>query len=588
MWMGRMWPVAAERQLVQRVRWFWWADLLVLLLLGVVTTGLAVVGAHWLAPRQSAVSISLSLSSLPLYTLYSFSRMLLAYLLSLSFAIVYGRLAASGPTLEHILIPILDVLQSIPILSFLPGVVLALVALFPHRNLGAELAAIVLIFTSQSWNLAFSLYQSMVTIPNELREAAEILQLSRWQRFTRLELPFAMVPLLWNSIMSWAGGWFFLMAAEQFTLGERTFLLPGLGAYLSVAANKGNFSALTAGLITLVILIIALDHMVWRPLVAWADRFKVEEVAGTPRESRVGFAWLRRSFILLGLHHALERSFVEPVDRWLDRAFGFPRVASFPKQEQVPARGRWFWFVSILASAVILLALIVQNAAGLALARIPISAWERIVRAAGLSLVRVMLTVSFGALWTVPVGAAIGFNRRLAGMVQPWVQTLASIPATALFPAIVLVLLRLPGGLQVAGILLMALGTHWYILFNVIAGVRAIPNDLSEVVAITRLTGWQRWRLLTLPAVFPYLVTGLITAAGGAWNATIVAEYVTFRGQVYDAGGLGALIARSAETGDYRTLIAATMVMATIVVGLNRALWRRLYRFATERYRLEK
>lgn len=586
---GRVWPFRVERQSLQRIRVSWWADLVAFLVLVLVLFGVIEVAARWIGPMTSETTLDLSAWNLPLYALFSLARMTVAFTAALGFGLVYGRLAAADPRLEHVLLPVLDILQSIPILSFMPGVVLALVALFPHRNLGAELAAIVLIFTSQAWNLAFSVYQSVITVPKDLREAAAMLHFTRWQRLTRLELPFALVPLLWNSVMSWAGGWFFLMASEQFTLGERSFRLPGLGAYLATAADQGDLRALGLGLVALVTVIVLVDRLFWQPLLAWSHRFTLDEVSSELRPGRAAGSWFQRSLLVSWLW----RQWMRPLVRWLDHVFdrllGGGATSKLTRQE-LPSRSETTRHgqraLPLLAG--IGLFVLVGGTVARAVLELPASSWLELATAASISFARVMVTLIITALWTVPVGVAIGTNPSLTARVQPVVQTLASIPATALFPAIVLVLLGLPGGLQMAALVLLALGTQWYVLFNVIAGAAAIPHDFIEASTIFRLTWWQRWQHLLLPAIFPSLITGLITAAGGAWNATIVAEYVVFRGEIYVAGGLGAEIASSAATGDYRRLLAATVLMAAIVVVLNRTFWARLYRLSMERFQLAR
>jgi NitT/TauT family transport system permease protein len=487
---------------------------------------------------------------------------------------------ATGPWAERLLLPVLDILQSIPILSFMPGVVLALVALFPNNRVGLELAAIVLIFTSMAWNLAFSFYQSLRTVPSDLREAAIINHLGSWRRFTKLEVPFATIGLVWNSMMSWAGGWFFLIAAEQFTLGNNNFQLPGLGSYLKTAADVGDVGALALGLGTLVLIIVLLDQLLWRPLVAWSEKFRFEQTESGESATSAVLTWLRRS-ALLGWW--IERG----APRAQDRLDGL-RIGRRPSP--TPARAHPGWFK--VGRAALLVAFAAGGVYGavslirLLLAMTP-QDWLTIAPAAGATFLRTSIALLIGTLWTVPVGVSIGLNPRLARRAQPLVQIAASIPATALFPILLLLLIGLPGGLNIAAIALMLLGTQWYLLFNVIAGAQAIPSDLREAGTVYQLRGWRRWRLLTLPAVFPFLLTGLITATGGAWNASIVSEYVTFGGQTYQTLGLGAYISDAANNAEYAQLAAGTLVMSAIVILVNRLVWRRLYRTAEQRYRLE-
>ncbi len=580
----------------------WWVDVLIFAILIAIAYGIVVAASRWIAPFTPTPRIDLSPGALPLYAGLSTLRMAIAYVLSLAFSLIYARIAATHRRAERVMIPLLDILQSVPILSFLPGVVLALVALFPHSNLGLELAAVLLIFTSQAWNMAFSFYHSLLVVPKDLREASTIYQLNSWRRFTRLELPFGMIPLIWNSMMSWAGGWFFLMAAEQFTLGSQNFQLPGLGSYLQTAANAGNIGALLLGLATLIIVIVLLDTFLWRPLIAWADRFKVEQTAsGQPPTSFV-LRWLRRSALLDWLTRRVFTPGFEQLDRLLSRLQPPPgqspsRMAlGSTEQEQDIKGGKapsvWparVWRIASLALGVVLLLACVWgalSALGL-LAQVSLAEWGQVALGALATLGRTTLALVIAVAWTVPVGVAIGLNPKLAQRAQPFVQMVASIPATALFPALLLLILELSGGLNLAAIALMLLGTQWYVLFNVIAGAMAIPSDLREAAAIYKVRGWQRWRSLILPAIFPFLVTGMITATGGAWNASIVAEYVTFNGKTHSVIGLGSLIAESAGGRNFALLRAATLVMALLVVAANRFVWRRLYAMAEQRFHLD-
>ena len=521
--------------------------------------------------------ISLSPAALPWYAFLSTLRMLAAYVLSLSFSLFYGYKAARSRYAEIFFLPLLDVLQSVPILSFLPVAVLALTAFLPER-LGVELAAIFLIFTSQAWNLTFAWYQSLITIPQELREASAIFRLRSYLRLRFLELPFAAIQLIWNSMMSWAGGWFFLMASEMFTVGARDYRLPGLGSYLQEAAYLGDTRALAWGLVTLIFLIVLLDQLVWRPLLAWAERFKLEMVESEGKTSSWFYKVLRGSV----LWSSLWQRVLEPLDQRL-LAWSLRKKALGETEGKRRSRLQFYVLTGILGGA---LALGVAWAARFLLS-LPASQWIPIFEGAGATMLRVILALLLSALWTIPVGILVGLNPRAASWIQPVVQIAASIPATALFPVLVMGLVHLPGGLNLAAVLLMLTGSQWYILFNTIAGARAIPQDLKYTARLMGLSRWQRWKILYFPALFPYLVTGAITASGGAWNASIVAEYITFGGQTLYTVGLGAIIAQATERGYYPLLFAATLTMITLVVAINRLLWRRLYRVAEERFKLE-
>ena len=553
---------------------------------GLILLGIAAflyVGARLAFRAPAAVhgpAISLDPSDLPWYALLSVGRMTVAYFLSLLFSLVYGYAAARNRSARAVLMPILDVLQSVPILSFLPVVLLSLSAVLPQA-FAAELAAIVLIFTSQAWNMTFSFYQSLTTIPTELREAAAIFRLNPWLRFKALELPFAAMGLLWNSMMSWSGGWFFLMAAEIFNVGMRDFRLPGLGSYMQAAADKGDLSAVLWGLGTLVAIILLLDQFIWRPLLAWADKFKLATVEGDEQPTAWFLDALARSWLFRSFRAKLWKPLNERLDgilqrRWRNRN----EVATGTDGRLSPVT---------LSLAVIALAAILYGAyraVGLLLT-LSAAAWLQVGTGLLATFARVSVALLITLLWTVPLGAAIGMNRRLASVLQPIVQVIASIPATALFPVLLLALLHLPGGLNLAAILLMLLGTQWYLLFNVIAGASAVPQDLRYTTALLRLSRLDRWRVLILPALSPYLITGAITASGGAWNASIVAEHVVFGGKTYATTGVGALIAQATSNGDYALLLAATLALVITVVLFNRLFWSRLYRLAEERYRLE-
>ena len=561
----------------------WWLDLLLVLTIAAILYAVVLLAAQWVRP-VSSTAIDLSPAALPLYALFSTLRMAVAYGIALAFSLLYARLAIASRSAERILIPLLDILQSIPILSFMPGVVLGLTGLFPGRGLGLEMAAIVLIFTSQAWNIAFGFHQSLLTIPREFHEVAAMHRLTLWDRFTRLELPSGVVSLVWNSMMSWAGGWFFLMASEQFTLGEKDFRLPGLGSYLQQAAARGDYRALSLGLLTLIVIIVGLDTLLWRPLVAWSERFKVEQVPSAEGVTSSILVTWRRSILLAWLSHHLGRA-LSTLDEGMRRLSPtrLPGPA-IPDSHKGSRRDR---LGPILLGLIIGLAIAGVAGAGRELGRVSPHAWLMIGIGAGITLGRVAAAIAIGAAWTIPAGVAIGLSPRWSRRLQPIAQIAAAIPATALFPVLLVALLGLPGGLGLAAILLMLLGTQWYLLFNVIAGAMAIPADLREAAAVYRLHGWNRWRTLILPAIFPYLITGMMTATGGAWNTSIVAEYVTFGGTTYQTAGLGALIAAAAATADFPTLFAATLTMITVVVAINRFAWRRLYNLAERRYRLD-
>ena len=527
-------------------------------------------------------NITLAPAALPWYALVSTARMAIAYLFSLSFTIAYAYTAARNRRARMVMLPLLDILQSVPILSFLPVVLLSMTAILPERQ-GVEVASIVLIVTSQVWNMTFSFYQSLTTIPTELREASAIFRLNPWLRFKTLELPFGTNGLIWNSMVSWAGGWFFLMAAESFNVGNRDFRLPGLGSYLQAAANAGNTTAILLGLGTLVLVIVLLDQLVWRPILVWADRFKVEMSTGDAPPTSWFYDILNRSWLLQQFTRRVSHPGAERIDQRMVHFFD-QRAAA---RSAEPARKRPS--IIALGAGVIVAALLgyaAVQAFGL-LITLPLNEWGLVLQGVIATFLRVAAALIIGVAWTIPVGVLVGSNRRAANFLQPVIQIFASIPATALFPVIVLALVGITGSLNTPAIILMLLGTQWYILFNVIAGTSAIPQDLKYTTALLQVKGWARWRTLILPALFPYLITGLVTAGGGAWNASIVAEYVTFGGKTYSVTGIGAVIAEATAAGNYALLLAATLALIISVVTINRTVWRRLYKIAEERYKME-
>lgn len=573
--MGLLQSALPPRERMERS--FTWGDVVAILLIAVLLYG-GVRLAFELPPSLEGPQISLEPGALPGYTLLSLGRMAAAYALSLLFTLTYGRVAAYNRRAESILMPLLDVLQSVPILSFLPVVLLGLNAIFP-QNIAAELASIVLIFTSQVWNLTFGWYQSLTTIPRELREASAIFRLNAWLKFKRLELPFSMISLIWNSMMSWAGGWFFLMAAEIFTVGTRDFRLPGLGAYLHEAANQGNFRAIGFGLTALILTVVALDQFVWRPLLAWSDRFKVEMTESEHPPTSWFYDLIHTSRLFLWASSLL-KNLSERFDRWIVRRAPMKAEAGEGKEGT-----DWITILFLAAFGGVILYGGYRSA--LMLVSIPLAQWAQMGIGVLATFLRVTVSLLLALAWTIPVGVAIGTNRRVAATLQPIVQVTAAIPATAVFPVILLVFINLTGGLNVAAILLMLMGTQWYLLFNIIAGASAIPQDLKYTSALLGLSRRERWRTLILPALFPYIITGAITAGGGAWNASIVAEYVHFSGQTLFTTGIGSLISQATAKGDYPLLLASTLVMVLAVILINRLFWRRMYLIAGEKYRME-
>jgi len=535
---------------------------------------------YWMAPLHQHAEIQLNPAVLPKYAAFSVMRIAAAYILSLAFTLVYGYVAAYNAKAERFMVPLLDTLQSIPVLSFLPGVMVAMMALFPTRQLGLELGSILLIFTGQVWNMTFSFYSSLKNIPAEMREVTRVYRWSWWQRFIQMEMPFATIGLVWNSMMSVAGGWFFLMACETFVLGNRDLRLPGLGSYLQTAANAGDTRAIFWGVLVMIGVIVLIDQLIWRPVIAWAEKFKFEQVEAAETPHSPVLDLLRSSRILpliarVSFRPALERMNLYFVKRGADR----------PAASRPGAAARWFSRAALALLVAGIGYAIVKMCALLATTRG--SELRTIFIGAGATFLRVEFTLALAALWTIPVGVMIGLHPKLSAITQPIAQVAASVPATALFPIVLLMLIRAGGGLGIGSLVLLLLGTQWYILFNVIAGASALPTDLKEVCDIFEFGRLERWRKLILPGIFPYLITGFVTASGGAWNASIVAEYFHFRGRTYSTTGLGAVISGATDNGNFRVLLAATIVMAAMVVTINRLLWRRLYTLASAKYKLE-
>jgi NitT/TauT family transport system permease protein len=546
-----------------------------------LVAGVLRLGEEWVAPARAAVEIDLSLSALPRYALYSLSRGLIAYGLSLGFTLVYGYWAAKSELAARVLVPALDVLQSIPVLGFMPGLVLALVGAFPHSNVGLELAAVIMIFTGQAWNMTFSFYYSLRSIPKEMREVAAANSFSWWQRLRWVELPFATIGLVWNSMMSMAGGWFFLMISEAFVLGDRDFRLPGLGSYMTVAVARGDTRAMVLAVVAMATMIIALDQVLWRPVVVWAQKFRVEEG---------GQGAAATSWMLDLLHKSRLPGWLGGLFRRLTQR---RRAPVAPREEGSPAAPEAAVSLGNVLSTGLFGALVLGMAYGafrLALILRVVSAgeWLTLGGAGLLTLGRVLLSTALGTLWALPAGLAIGLSPRLSRLMQPVVQVVASFPAPMLFPVVIVALRAAHITLGWGSILLMLLGTQWYILFNVIAGASAIPSDLREAARSYRITGLQRFRVLYLPSVFPHLVTGWVTATGGAWNASIVSELVRVKGETTAAQGLGAQISQAAAAADFPRLAASVVLMSLVVVIFNRLVWKRLHGLAETRFSLDK
>lgn len=506
--------------------------------------------------------------------------MFIALAFSVAFSFVYATIAARVRNAERIMIPILDVLQSVPVLGFLAVTLPLWLALFPGSVLGLESAAVFAIFTSQVWNMTFAFYQSLISQPRDLDEAARAMRLTRWQRFWKLDAPSGAFPLVWNGMMSFGGGWFFLIASEVLTVGQREYALPGIGSFAAAASQHERIDLLLLAAAVMVLLVVGVNFVFWRPLTAWAERFRLGDTDTADPQTSVVYDLLRRSAIP-GALAALTRPLREGLDR-LMRILG--RTGRRQRGPLRPLRG---WARGAIAvAAIAALALGVAAALGYVAREVGL---EQFPVTAGLGLVtllRVAVVLVLGTLVWVPIGVWIGLSPRITRVFQPVVQVLASFPANFLFPLFALALISTGVSLDVGGILLMALGSQWYILFNVIAGAAAIPIDLRESARSLRLGPALTWRTLYGPAIFGSWVTGALTAAGGAWNASIVAEIVSYGDTTLTATGLGAYIAEATAAGDTGRVLVGVAVMSVLVVATNRLLWRRLYGLAETRYSL--
>jgi NitT/TauT family transport system permease protein len=523
--------------------------------------------------------VSLDPANLPAYALRTTMRMLLAIICSIMFTFIYAALAAKSRRAEMVLIPLLDILQSVPILGFLTFTVVFFMNLFPGRVFGAELACVFAIFTSQAWNMTFSMYQSMRNVPKDLEEASRSFHLSGWQRFWRLDVPFAMPGLIWNTMMSMSGGWFFVVASEAITVGNTTVTLPGIGSYVALAIKEQNLPAIGYAILTMLLVIIAYDQLLFRPVVAWADKFRFEQTASADAPT----SWMLDLFRRTRALRALTYPFAAINKAISNLHIPLPRRLSLRTTGGPPSR---------VVDAVWL---------GLIVTSTGYAAWRAydylsktlslpdVLTAFGygfITLARVFVLVMLATLIWVPVGVWVGLRPKLAERIQPLAQFLAAFPANLAFPVFVVAIVRYHLSPNIWLSPLMILGTQWYILFNVIAGASAFPTDLREAAGSFHLKGWRWWIKVILPGIFPYYVTGAITASGGSWNASIVAEVASWGDTHLTATGLGAYIAQATEAGDFPRVILGIAIMCVLVTLFNRLLWRPLYAFGERRLRL--
>jgi NitT/TauT family transport system permease protein len=526
--------------------------------------------------QLEVVPLSLDPSHLPEYAARTTLRMLAALGLSLLFTLTYATWAAKSERAGKLLVPILDILQSVPILGFISITVVFFMSLAPGRVLGAEFAAIFAIFTSQAWNMAFSFYQSLRTIPTELAEAADSFHLSSWMRFWQLEVPFAMPALIWNMMMSMSGGWFFVVASESISVGHTTVTLPGVGSYIALAIEQKNLRAIGWAIVTMLLVILIYDQLLFRPLVAWVDRFRVEQEPGVRMPQSWALTMMRRSRLIRGATVAFHAAVL-----WTSRAVHPPgRAAPSPRK---PGRSLDLLWVALVVAAVLLG---IWHIGAVLVANTPLAEALHVCGLATLTMLRVFILIALASLVWVPIGVWVGLRPRAAAIVQPIAQFMAAFPANLLFPLAVFGIVTWKLNPDVWLSPLMILGTQWYILFNVIAGASALPAELRYAAQNFGVHGWLWWRKVALPGVLPFYVTGAITASGGSWNAAIVAELASWGNTQVEARGLGSYIAEATTAGDFHRIVLGIGTMSLFVVVINRVFWRPLYYHAERKYRL--
>ena len=556
-----------------------WDVIAVLLILGLLVF-LAEASRHLLQPlaELQLQPVSLDPANLPEYAARTTLRMLIAMALSLLFTFTYATLAAKNKQAGRLLVPLLDILQSVPILGFISITIVFFMALAPGRVLGAEFAAIFAIFTSQAWNMAFSFYQSLRTVPTELVEASRNFRLSPWMSFWRVDVPFAMPQLIWNMMMSMSGSWFFVVASEAISVGNTTITLPGVGSYIALAIEQRNLAAVGYAIATMLIVILIYDQLLFRPLVAWADRFRFEQEPGVlPPDSWV-LNVLRRSRIV----DRLIRPFASLWRRVLIARWS---KGAAPAKREIRTQHGWITF-QWAAIVTVLAAVALWQVARFIVQDITTSDVATVLLLGLATLSRIVVLIALATVIWVPIGVWVGTRPHVANLVQPIAQFLAAFPANLLFPIAVsaIVAFKLNPNIWLSP--LMILGTQWYILFNVVAGASAIPAELRSVGANFRVRGWLWWRRIALPAVLPFYLTGAITASGGSWNASIVAEVASWGNEHLQAQGLGAYIAQQTEAGDFHRIVLGIAVMSLFVVLINRTFWRPLYLYAERKFRL--
>ena len=584
---SRAYPETTGQQ-VELGRRYGWVDAIVVLAIFVLLWTLVALSGDMRIrfDELNPPPLSLDVALIPYYTARTVLRMFIAFGAALLFTFAYGYIAAKSVRARKVMLPLLDILQSVPVLGFLSITVTGFLGLFPGSLLGVECASIFAIFTAQAWNMTFGFYHSLITIPAELQEAASVYRMNRWQRFTKVELPSSAIGLMWNSMMSFGGGWFFVAQSEAISVMNKNIKLPGLGSYMAAAAEAGDTRAAVYAVIAMIATIVIVDQLLWRPLVAWAEKFKLEQTGGKDSPTSWMLDLLQRSYVLAWLSDHVGRV----LGRFSERASALGSDLSQAIARKTPAPAKVLLQIGLWVGVLIAIGWLVLDGISIAQEiRTDMTGSEmlHVVWLGILTFLRVAaMSVIATLIWT-PIGVWIGLRPRVARIAQPLAQIAASFPVNMTFPFIVAFFIATHIPINVGSVLLMALGTQWYILFNVIAGAMAIPTDLREAAALFGLHRWQLWRTLIIPAIFPFWVTGALTATGGAWNASIVAEVASWGKNKLVADGLGAYIAQVTEKGDQPAIYFSIMVMAVFVVLINRVFWRRLYELAERRFKLD-
>lgn len=555
-------------------------DAIALILVLAILILLAWAARQMTAPYQlgQAISVSLDPSDLPAYALRTALRIFIALVFSLLFSFTFGTWAAKSKYAGQVIIPAIDILQSVPVLGFLSITVVGFISLFPHTLLGPECAAIFAIFTAQAWNMALSFYQSLRTLPDDLREVSDMFHLSPWQRFWRVEVPFAMPGLLWNTMLSVSASWFSMVVSEAITVSGQEIILPGIGSYITLAVKQANIHAVFYAIFTMLATILIYDQLIFRPLIKWSERFNFEQVSNDVTTYSWVIALLQRTYALRAFGRMITKAF----DKFVNISLLNHRPRYRIRPIKSPQNFLLLWYSALfilIGSALTMLYRFIVTA-------LPITEFKYVLFLGSVTTLRVVILILISSLLWVPIGVWVGMRPRVAAIVQPIAQFLAAFPTYVLFPVVVLTIVRYQLNVEIWVTPLMILGTQWYILFNVIAGASALPKDLYQAAANFGVKGFLRWKRLILPGIFPYYVTGAMTATGGAWNTSIVAEIVHWGQTTLQATGLGAYITRSTQIGDFPRLALGIGTMCLLVLILNHVIWRPLYTLAEARFRL--